>query len=73
LRLFARSTLNTHYEIYLWRYRGIPEEKTVVDVSEYSRSVSRHRLRNCAKKYPKTLAEIVGTVEIEKKKSPGRR
>jgi len=45
--------------VYLWRYRGIPEEKIVGDASEYARNVSKDRLRSYAKRYPKTVARIV--------------
>jgi len=48
--------------IYLWRYRGIPEDKIVADVSEYARIVRKDRLRSYAKRYPKTVAKIVERV-----------
>jgi len=45
--------------IYLWRYNGIPEEKIVADVSGWEKGASKEKLIAYAKKYPKTVAEIV--------------
>jgi len=45
--------------IYLWRYRGVPDDKIVADVSEYAKNVSKDRLRRYAKRYPNTVATIV--------------
>jgi hypothetical protein len=44
--------------IYVWRYNGIPEDKIVADIREWARHASREKLRNWARKYPKTVAEI---------------
>lgn len=48
--------------VYLWRYRGVPDEKIVADISEYAKNVSRDRLRRYAKSYPKSMAKIVERV-----------
>ena len=48
--------------IYLWRYRGVPEDRIIADVSEYARNVSKGRLRSYAKNYPKTVEIIVERV-----------
>lgn len=48
--------------IYLWRARGIPEEKIVLDVSEWAKDISAKRAEEYAKNYPKTVAEILRRV-----------
>jgi hypothetical protein len=48
--------------IYVWRYNGIPEEKIIGDVSAWAKHASKEKLRRYAKKYPKTVAEIVERV-----------
>jgi len=45
--------------IYIWRYHGTPSEKIVADVGSYAKNASKEKLRRYAKKYPKTVAEIV--------------
>ncbi|OYT37596.1 hypothetical protein B6U96_06290 [Archaeoglobales archaeon ex4484_92] len=41
--------------IYLWRYRSIPEEKIVLDISELVSKASKKKLFKYSKKYPKTV------------------
>ena len=41
--------------IYLWRYRGMPEEKILLDISELVDEVSKDRLHKYSEKYPKTV------------------
>ena len=48
--------------IYIWRYHGIPSEKIIADVSEWTKHASKGKLRSYAKKYPKTVAEIAERV-----------
>lgn len=48
--------------IYISRYNGVPEEKIVADVSEWTTHATRKRLRSYAENYPKTVAEIVERV-----------
>jgi len=48
--------------IYIWRYNGIPEEKIVLDVAEWAENISKAKIRKYAKKYPKTVSEIVEEV-----------
>jgi len=45
--------------IYLWRYRGIPEEKILLDVSELVESASREKLFRYSKMYPKTVRKFL--------------
>ncbi|CAG0957595.1 MAG: hypothetical protein MPEBLZ_01870 [Candidatus Methanoperedens nitroreducens] len=48
--------------IYIWRYNGVPNDKIVLDISEWAKQGSKEKLMNYAKKYPKTVTEIVGRV-----------
>jgi len=41
--------------IYLWRYRGVPEEKIILELSELVNKASRDRLHKYSEKYPKTV------------------
>lgn len=45
--------------IYIWRYNGIPDEKIVHDISEWTSNVSKEKLKKYAKKYPKAVAKII--------------
>ncbi len=45
--------------IYLWRYNGIADEKIVHDVSEWTSNVSKEKLKNYTKRYPKAVANII--------------
>jgi predicted transcriptional regulator of viral defense system len=48
--------------IYIWRYNGIPEDKIIDDVSEWTRGTSKEKLRNYVKKYPSTVAMMINKV-----------
>lgn len=48
--------------IYVWRYNGVPEEKIIMDISEYSENLSKKKVRKYAEKYPKTVARIIEEV-----------
>lgn len=48
--------------IYTWRYNGIPREKIILDVSEWSESLSGEKVRKYGANYPKTVREIADTV-----------
>ncbi len=41
--------------IYLDRYNGVPEAKTVMNMSEYANMVDRKRILDYTSKYPKTV------------------
>jgi len=45
--------------IYTWRYNGIPKNKIVLDVAEWVRSISKEKIREYAKRYPRTVEEII--------------
>jgi len=44
--------------IYIWRYNGIPEDKIVIDVSEWAKGISKSKLRKYANNYPTTVSKI---------------
>ncbi|MBU3967440.1 MAG: hypothetical protein KKG76_08715 [Euryarchaeota archaeon] len=48
--------------IYIWRYNGVPDDKIVLDISEWAKHGSKEKLMRYAKKYPKTVTEIIGRV-----------
>ncbi|TRZ54164.1 hypothetical protein D4Q76_02975 [archaeon] len=43
--------------IHIWRYNGIPEEKIIMDISEYSKSISKKKLLSYAENYSKSVRE----------------
>ncbi|MFH1547590.1 MAG: hypothetical protein ABIC57_03830, partial [bacterium] len=48
--------------IYTWRYNGVPKERIILDISEWSKSLSKEKTRKYAANYPKTVREIANTV-----------
>jgi predicted transcriptional regulator of viral defense system len=44
--------------IYMWRYNGIPRDRILADVGDWSINLSASRLIEYAKNYPKTAQEI---------------
>lgn len=50
--------------IYLWKYNGISKEKIVLDIDEWIKNVSKEKIEEYMKRYPKTIREIV--VEVIK-------
>jgi len=48
--------------IYLWKARGVPEEKIVMDVSEWAENISKNRAMGYAKNYPKTVRGVLQRV-----------
>jgi predicted transcriptional regulator of viral defense system len=45
--------------IYTWRYNGVPTNKILLDVGEWSNRLSKNKLLNYSKTYPKTVGTIV--------------
>ena len=41
--------------IYTWRYNGVPNEKIILDVSEWAKDLSGEKTRKYAINYPKTV------------------
>ncbi len=48
--------------IYVWRYNGIPEEKIIMDISEYASGLSKKKLRAYVESYPKAVRAIAEKV-----------
>jgi hypothetical protein len=48
--------------IYLWRHSGIPNEKIILDISEWLKNTSAKKIREYAAKYPKTVQEIANEI-----------
>lgn len=48
--------------IYIWRYNGVPEEKIMLDVSEWLESISIGRIREYAVHYPKAAEKTLEKV-----------
>ena len=48
--------------IYIWRYNGVPEEKITTDLSDYAGRLSKKRIMEYARHYPKTVMKIAEKV-----------
>jgi predicted transcriptional regulator of viral defense system len=48
--------------IYIWRYNGVPEEKIVLDISEWAKDTSIEKIKKYAANYPKTVQKIANMV-----------
>lgn len=48
--------------IYIWKYNGVPNDRIILDISEWARLGSKEKLMSYAKKYPKTVSEIIERV-----------
>jgi len=44
--------------IYIWRYNGAPKEKISVNVGEWAKNLSKPKIMEYAKNYPKTVQQI---------------
>ncbi len=43
--------------IHIWRYNGVPEEKIIMDLSEYAANVSKKKFLEYAENYSKSVKE----------------
>jgi predicted transcriptional regulator of viral defense system len=41
--------------IYIWRYNGVPIDKIVLDIAEWTNNISKDRILEYAERYPKTV------------------
>jgi len=41
--------------LYLSRYEGVPENRIIMDISEYTNNISKEKMRRYIKYYPKTV------------------
>ena len=48
--------------IYTWRYNGIPKDKIVLNIAEWTKNVSKEKIKKYVMNYPKTVKEIVEDV-----------
>lgn len=48
--------------IYIWRYNGIPKHKIILDILEWTANISEEKIEEYAKRYPKTVREIMEEV-----------
>ncbi len=53
--------------IYAWRYNGIPKERIVADVGDWSTNLSKSTFMKYAKNYPKTVHEIAEQIAYKRK------
>ncbi len=47
---------------YIWTYKGMPQERVIVDISEWAINLSETRINEYAKNYPKTIQAIAAKV-----------
>lgn len=45
--------------LYLKRYNGFPEEKIIMDVADYAGNISKEKIREYVKYYPKTVEKTL--------------
>ncbi len=45
--------------IYLWNYRGLPEKRTLTEISEYSPKLSENKLKSYLPHYPNTVKNTI--------------
>jgi predicted transcriptional regulator of viral defense system len=48
--------------VYTWRYNGVPKEKILLDIKEWSGILSKTTLRKYSENYPKTVRGIVKAI-----------
>jgi predicted transcriptional regulator of viral defense system len=48
--------------IYVWRYNGIPRGKIALDIEEWAKNISKVKIMEYSKRYPKTVGKIVKEV-----------
>ncbi len=48
--------------VYVWKYNGVPKERIAADISEWTTSLSKVRVKEYVKSYPKTVQEVASEV-----------
>lgn len=48
--------------IYLWNYRGVPERRVIMDISEWYPNLSNRKLRSYLSYYPKSVRNVIEKV-----------
>ncbi len=54
--------------IYMWRYNGVPKDRIIADVGEWSTNLSISKLIKYAKNYPKTVQAIANEIACKRRK-----
>ncbi len=49
--------------IYLYKYRGVPKEKILLDISELTEKALKNKLSEYGKKYPKSVRNIIKMIK----------
>lgn len=45
--------------LYIWRYNSVPKERIIMEVAEYTRDISKEKMKQYVKYYPKTVETIL--------------
>lgn len=45
--------------LYILRYNGVPEERIIMDVADYTKDISKEKIGRYAKHYPKTVVKTL--------------
>jgi predicted transcriptional regulator of viral defense system len=45
--------------LYLWRYNGVPRERILMDLSDYTTHLSKTKIKRYIPSYPNTIASLV--------------
>lgn len=48
---------------YLWNYRGVPEERTAMEIAEWYPKLSKNKIEDYLTNYPTTVRKIIERVE----------
>lgn len=48
--------------VYTWRYNGVPKERILLDIREWSGMLSKNTLRKYSENYPKTVRSIAEAI-----------
>jgi len=48
--------------MYIWRYNGVPDDKILADISEWSKGIDRKKLKTYAVNYTKSIAKMMDRV-----------
>ncbi len=54
--------------IYIWRYNGVPKDRIIADVRDWSTNLSVSKFMEYAKNYPKTVQAIANEIAYKRRK-----
>jgi hypothetical protein len=49
---------------YVFRYRGLPEEKIISTIREYARNLDRRKIEAYLKLYPKSVERVIRNARL---------